>query len=113
MKQMILVVVALAAVGGAIFFATRGGDPAADEGLSREAMFYCGNANCPERQFFSSLRDLANVEVDEEGNYKCPNCGQFETVRGQACLSCNKVVPYVGHGSLPEKCPHCNQNPAG
>ncbi|MDX9910535.1 MAG: hypothetical protein RBS39_01750 [Phycisphaerales bacterium] len=111
MKQMILVVVALAAVGGAIYFATQGGQKKSDEGMSREAVFYCANPSCPEHDFSCSLRELGNLEVDEDGNFKCPHCGSFETTRGQACLSCGKAVPYVGHGSMPEKCPHCGQNP--
>lgn len=38
----------------------------------------------------------------------CPECGAAST-EGTPCPNCHKLMPFVGHGSIPEVCPLCKK----
>lgn len=50
-------------------------------------------------------------ELFKSGKYddgvRCPKCGKGECRRSHQCHACRGMIPIVGHGDLPDHCPHC------
>lgn len=106
----IKVIVLVAAVAGAGFFFYRSlsGPPESGVDMGQPTYWVCRNEACG-KDFEISLSEFAKSK-DESGRVKCPACGQMKTQRANKCPSCSRNLELVGHGDLPEVCPHCKAN---
>lgn len=105
-KNVVMGVIAVLALGAAIFIATRGGegdDPA--EGMGQLQAFVCracrADIAVTKRQWYNAR---------SSGTLSCPQCGSNDWADAIACPHCNKHVETIGHGRVPSKCNHCDQD---
>jgi len=102
-----VIVVGLAAAG---FFFWRNLSAKSEYGEDLEAPTYwlCANEGCG-KEFQVSLGEFISAQGTggEEVRVKCPACGSQKVLRANPCPHCGRNLQLIGHGSLPEICPHC------
>lgn len=105
MKNVVLVVIAVLALGAAAYFTMNrsGGGTPANESLERTAYFTCRNGEC-KHEF-----TLTVGEVTQAGGHPaCPECSKRTTARMAAqCPQCQRNMEFIGHAGMPDKCEHC------
>ena len=105
-KDMIMMFLAAAflAVAGIVFINNQGPKDNG-EGLDRLDYYTC--QNCGE-EFSMTLAELNEAKVHPEtGLPVCPNCGEYTVTHAYPCPNCGRHLKLVGHGQLPDICPHC------
>lgn len=106
MSNQIKVLILVVALVGAGFFFYRSLTASSDSGVDLGEISYwvCANESCG-KDFELTLAQLASV--GQGGFVACPHCGQRKTARAAKCPACSRHITTVGHGSVPELCPHC------
>jgi len=107
MKNVILTIIAVAALGTAGYLTlSNGGETRPDnERMDTEKFFVCKNPEC-KNEFSMTLREYAKTR-GAEGNPPCPECGKHLTTLAEHCPECHRNIPLVGHASVPPECPFC------
>jgi len=107
MKNVILIVIAIAALGGAVviagnYFANR--ESPASGLVADEEHWQCQDCD----HFFTMTKKetLAMLKSGQSAP-TCPECGSDFVLRVFKCPYCGEPVPPSGHGDVPEECPHC------
>jgi Zn finger protein HypA/HybF involved in hydrogenase expression len=71
---------------------------------NRIEYFRCGKNH----EFNMPAKDSRRIASDNGGVVVCPECnGSSSEVF--PCSNCKKMVDFVGHGMIPDKCPYCKQ----
>lgn len=101
-----VIVVALAATAFLLYRNLTGkSDSGVD--LSEPSYWVCRNEGCG-RDFEVPLSVLAKKQKSNDTSpMTCSHCGSAKVTRANRCPSCAKNIEFVGHGELPEICPHC------
>lgn len=105
-KNVVLGIIAVAALGGAVFIYSQnaggGSDPA--ESLSQQQAWVCADCQADIRMTKEEYIQRANNR-----NVHCPNCQGANWTPAVICTSpeCGKAIATIGHGRPPSTCPHC------
>lgn len=109
-KNVIMGIVAVIALGAAVFIMMNKQDATADdprEGMGQQQVWVCRTCKAEVAMSKQEWMDLARA-----GNFKCPSCGGIELANAVYCPNpaCMKAIETIGHGRLPAECPHCHAN---
>lgn len=69
---------------------------------SAQQTYKCSNGH----EFMMTAAESRASATNNNGIVLCPQC-QGPASEGYVCPSCKKVMPLVGHGSIPTSCPFC------
>lgn len=108
MKNVILAILAVAALGGAVYLIATRQDNVSDdprESLSQVQVWICRSCKTDFSMTKQQWMNAANA-----GTLGCPQCGSTEMANAVYCpnVECHKAIETIGHGRLPSTCPHCN-----
>jgi|GEM_PF-2152208 len=113
MKKAIQVVLSVCLLAAAGYFVHQylNAPVPGDEG--KDALWLCTSAGC-EREFRTPPAAMvANLKTNPDGAMPCPACGKSLTIRAAECTACMRAVRTIGHGQLPDACPHCKASMHG
>jgi len=107
MKNVVLTTIAVLALGAAALIITnslKGQDTG--EGMDTEHAFLCQECG---HGFQITKGQLARERRDGGGgNPECPECGTRKTSHAVLCEECGGHLQTIGHGQIPDVCPHCD-----
>ncbi|MFI4872096.1 MAG: hypothetical protein ACIARQ_09810 [Phycisphaerales bacterium JB061] len=110
-KNAILLIVAVAAIGGAFFF-FQSMMPEENSQYDQWVYYVDPETLNDEQQVTYKIRADQIAEYATKQLADDPAVDE-RLVNAGICGHCGKYVPLVGHGSLPETCPICNESLAG
>ena len=108
LKKVGLILITLVALAQAGYLTWSYLNRPAPDGEDKAAEFVCGNAGCG-AEFTKTRAELVALNAASPDAVPCPVCGKAFTHRAIRCPTptCRKMVPLVGHGQVPGKCPSC------
>ncbi len=107
-KKIALVTLAVAALAQAGFLTWSYVNQPSLDGEDIPADFVCAAPGCGV-EFSKTREELVALRQSSPEGVPCPACGKALTKRAVHCPSCQKLVPLVGHGRVPEKCAQCGK----
>lgn len=108
MKTIVLLVLLVAIIAVASYFAVKRSKPA-EEGLGYSAVMMCASPDC--QKIFQG-----RVIVDRPPPYRCKHCGRKTAYRAVKCSNCGEIFPFVvqedpskpeSEELVTEECPEC------
>ncbi len=109
-KNVIMGLVAVVALGAAVFVMLNRQDGVSEdprEGMGQMQVWICRTCKAEDSMSKQEWADRATA-----GNFNCTSCGGVDLANAAYCPNpaCGKAMETIGHGRLPNTCPHCNQS---